>query len=162
MKTALTVITLLAIAFLATPCLAQTKIAVVDTKEVIKTSVAGVLATKALEDKFADRKNQLGALQQEVAKLQEEVKPLGEKSPKYQELQTKFNKFREEELKFRQDANQAQIEIFKPLSDKFNKILADYAKENGIKGVQDRSTYVYVDPSLDITEDIIKRMNQAQ
>jgi len=159
MKILLPLVSVMFVVFLAAPCLAQTKLAVINSRDVLTKCDLGVQAIKDIDAKFADRKKTMADMQQEVVRLQEEVKPKGDKSPKAQELQTKFNKFREEDQKFRQDLNQEEAQKFKPIADKVNKVLSVYAKEKGLQGIQERSTYVYVDPELDVTDEIIKRVN---
>ena len=46
-------------------------------------------------------------------------------------------------------------------ADKIAKVLSDYAKEKGLQGIQERGLYVYIDSSMDITSEIIKRVNRA-
>ena len=150
------------VCFLASPCLAQTKMAVINTRDVLTKCDEGAKAVKAIEAKFADRKAQMATLEQEVLKLQEEVKAKGEKSPKLAEFKAKLAKYREADQMFRQDVSQEESQKFKPLADKIAKIINDYAKEKGLTGIQERSLYVYVAPGMDITDDIIKKVNQAK
>jgi outer membrane protein len=150
------------VCLLASPCLAQTKLVVINTRDVLTKCDEGAKTVKAIEAKFADRKKQMAALEQEVLTLQEDVKAKGEKSPKFQELKTKAVKFQREDQRFRQDVNQEESQKFKPLADKIAKILSDYAKEKGIQGIQERGLYVYVDPGMDITDEIITKVNQTK
>jgi Skp family chaperone for outer membrane proteins len=46
--------------------------------------------------------------------------------------------------------------------EKVTGVVRAYAQEKKLSGVQDRTLFLYFDPSLDITEEIIKRVNQAQ
>jgi outer membrane protein len=150
------------LALLSAPCFAQTKIAVINSREVLTKCDLGVQALKDIDAKFADRKKMMAATQQELRTLQEEVKSAGEKSPKFKEFQTMLNKFREDDQKFRQDVSQDEAQKIKPIAEKVNKILADYAKEKGLQGIQEKSTYVYLDPAMDVTDEIIKRVNQEK
>jgi len=152
----------LVLSLCASPCMAQTKLAVINSREVLTRCDDGAKAVKAIEAKFADRKAQMAALEQEVLRLQEEVKAKGEKSPKNQEFRTKLAKFREADQLFRQDVKQEESQKFKPIADKIAKVLSDYAKEKGLQGIQERGLYVYIDPGMDISSEIIKRVNRAK
>jgi len=163
MKSVQLLAAMLVVGFLASPCLAQTKsVVVINSKEILTKSDEGARIVKAIEAKFADRKRQMAALEQEVLQLQAEVKANGVKSQKFKEFKDKVAKFREADQKFRQDVNQEEAQRFKPLAEKITKILTDYAKEKGIQGIQERSLYVYIDPGLDITNDIIAKVNQTK
>ena len=162
MKFRYCIVTAFVMCLFASPCLAQTKLAVINSREVLTQCDDGAKAVKAIEAKFADRKAQMAALEQEVLRLQEEVKAKGEKSPKSQEFKTKLVRFREADQRYRQDVKQEESQKFKPIADKIAKVLSDYAKEKGLQGIQERGLYVYIDPSMDISSEIIKRVNRAK
>lgn len=146
----------------ALPCLAQTKFAVINTREILTKCEPGAQAIAAIQNSFAERRKEMAAKEQELLKLQEEVKAKGEKSPAATQLQTKFQKFREDDQKFKQDLSQEEGIKLKPVADKINKVISDYAKSKGISGVQERAGFVYYDYSMDITDEIIKLVNQEK
>ena len=139
---------------------AQTRIAVINTRDVLTKCEPGAQAISAIQNSFAERRKQMSGLEQELRKLQEEAK--GEKSPAASQMQAKLQKFREEDQKFKQDLSQEEGLRLKPVADKINKVISDYAKSKGISGVQERGAFVYVDYSLDITDEIIKLVNQEK
>jgi len=149
-------------ALIALPCHAQSKLAVINTREVLTKCEPGAQAINSIQNSFAERRKQMGAMEQEIIKLQEEAKAKGEKSTAAILLQTKFQKFQEEDQKFKQDLTQEEGIKLKPVADKITKVISDYAKSKGISAIQERGVFVYFDYSLDITDDIIKLVNQEK
>jgi len=165
--------TVLAVAFLTfslTACLeqnktaqaAQNKTVYAASREILFKSNAGAQAAKEIDAKFADRRKALDAMGADLVKLQNEVKPLGEKSPKFADFQAKAAQFQQERNKLIQDTAQEESRQFQPIADKITKLINDYAKEKGIQIVQERPALLFLDPSLDITGDIIKKLNESK
>jgi len=162
----------LAMAFLVfslTACLEQNKAAQVaqktayaSSREILFRSDAGSKAAKDIDAKFADRRKALAAMEADLVKLQDEVKAAGDKSPKLAEFQAKAAKFQEERGKLYQEASQEESRQLQPIADKITRAIADYAKEKGIQIVQERPALLFLDPSLDITNDIIKKVNETK
>jgi len=141
---------------------AQTKQAVINTREVLTKCEPGAQAIAAIQNSFAERRRQMANLEQELVKLQEEAKAKGDKSPAAIQLQTKFQKFREEDQKFKQDLAQEEGLKLKPVGDLILRVITDYAKSKGISSVQERSAFVYYDYANDITDEIVKLVNQQK
>ena len=62
----------------------------------------------------------------------------------------------------RKDVGDEEAVAFKPVVDRINKALAHYAKEHNLLSVQDKNGFAYIDPSIDITEAIIKQVDQLK
>ena len=75
-------------------------------------------------------------------------------------LQAMAQKLVVDSQQLRKDVGEAEAAKFKPIVDKINKALAEYAKEHGLLSVQDKNGFAYIDPSIDITQEIIKRVDQ--
>jgi len=146
------------------PSIAQDKqqfpIAVVSGQDMLLKSEQGVQIAKDLDVKFGDRKKQLAKDEQELIQLTKDVNVPNAPVSKIKAFQTKRDKFVADSQKFQIELRQAERDAFKPLLDKAHGLLQDYAKEKGLKGIQERTGYVFVDPSIDITDEMIKRMNQ--
>jgi len=146
------------------PSIAQDKqqfpIAVVSGQDVVLKSDQGIQIAKDLKAKFDDRKNQLTKDEQDLLQLKKDVDAPNAPASKIKAFQTKRDKFVADNQKFQIELRQAEADAFKPVLSKVNSLLKDYAKEKGLKGIQERTGYVFVDPSIDITDEIIKRMNQ--
>ena len=138
------------------------KIAIISSRDILTRCDAGVKIISDIQSRFSSRRIQLGLLEQDVRKLQEDVKDVSVKGPKSTLLQDKLQAYAEEEHKFRQDVAQEESVQFKPILESVNKILDEYAKEKNISAIQERGAFVYFNRSLDITDEVIKRVNQAK
>ena len=135
-------------------------IAVISGQDVLLKCDQGVQVAKDLDAKFGDRKKQLAKDEQELLQLKKDADASNGSASKVKAFQTKRDKFIADSQKFQIELRQAEAAAFKPVLDKINGLLKDYAKEKGLKGIQERTGYVFIDPSIDITNEIIKRMNQ--
>jgi len=150
------------------PSLAQDKvqdtqpfpIAVVSSQVVLFKSDQGVQIVKDLDAKFDDRQKQLAKDEHELVQLKKEASAPKASESKTKAFQAKRDKFLADTQKFQIEVRQAELTAFKPVGEKLRGILQDYLKEKGLKGIQERTGFVAVDPSIDITDEMIKRMNQ--
>lgn len=138
------------------------RLAIISYRDVLTRCDQGAKIVGEIQGKFSERRIQMSLLEQDIRKLQDEVKGTTGKGPKTELLQDKIQKFTEEDQKFRQEVSQEENQRFAPLVESVNKTLVAYAKEKGISAVQERAAFIFFENSLDITEDIIKRVNQAQ
>jgi outer membrane protein len=136
--------------------------AVIDFKAAVNGCNAGIQARQDIQHVFADRQNDLKNQEEAIRKLQNDPGLADPKSGKKDELQRLLNAYAPASQQFRQDVAAEEAAKFKPVLDKINKVLAEYAKEHGLVSVQDKNGFAYVDPSIDITEEIVKRVDQAK
>jgi outer membrane protein len=137
-----------------------TKMVVINVKEVVTKCNAGMRASEELQRLFADRQNALKQLEQALARLRESPALADPKSGKKEELQRLAQKLMDEGQNLRKDMAEEEAIRFKPVVDKVNKALSEFAKDHGIAGIQDRNGFAYVDPTIDITSEIIKQIDQ--
>jgi len=135
-------------------------IAVVSSHDVLLKSDQGAQVAKDLDAKFSDRRKQLVKDAQELEQLQKDANAPKASESKIKVFTTKRDKYIAETQKLQIELRQAELVAFKPVGDRIRDILQNYLKEKGLKGIQDSSGYIVVDPSLDITNAIIERMNQ--
>jgi len=126
---------------------------------------------KRLEDKGAAAKNDVGAKQQafqrEVAEYQKSQNSISANEKSLTEA--RLNREGQELQQYQQNAGAQlqndQADESKKLLDKIYAFTKQYAKDNGYKVVltfQSNSTnLLYADPSLDITGDFVKKINDA-
>lgn len=138
------------------------RIAIISYRDVLTRCDQGTKIVSEIQDKFSDRRIQMGLLEQDIRKLQEAAKNAAAKDPKIALLQDKIQKFTEEDQKFRQEVNLEENQRFAPLIESVNKVLVAYAKEKGISAIQERAAFIFFENNMDITEDVIKRVNQVQ
>ena len=162
MKHALFAVLLVAATLAAIPCHAQ-KIAAVNTREVLVKCDEGAKAVAEIRAAFAPRQESMAALKKEIDALsgQQGTKAL-DKGPQKTELENKVKKFAQDEAQFRKDLAAEEEKRLKPVAEKVSAAIRAYGQEKGLTGVQERGLYLYLDPSLDITDEIVKRVNQAK
>jgi Skp family chaperone for outer membrane proteins len=136
--------------------------AVINTKDVLTKCNIGIQATEDIQKQFADRRNDLKDQENAINKLRGAQDINEPKSANHQELQRLIRKYNADSLQLRKDVGAEEAVKFKPVVDKINKVLADYAKEKGLLSIQDKNGFAYIDPSIDITDAIIKRIDQTK
>jgi len=135
--------------------------ATIDFGAVMTKSQEGAAALKKLADTFDPRRKQLG---EDIAALDKLAKEIGTatRGPKFNEFQTKREKAQKDDLQLRQDMATMQNALLNPLREKVLATITAFAKEKGLHTIQDRTTLIYADPALDITGEIIKRLDGAK
>lgn len=163
MKKVLLAVCVMVLASGAVPVFAESKIALVNMREVLSRCDAGVKALGEMRGLFAARQQKLNEMKQEAIAFQEQLKGKApEKSSKSGELEAKIRKLAEDDAQLRKDIAAEEETRLKPIVEKVTGVVRAYGQEKKLAGVQDRALFMYYDPALDITEEIIKRVNQAQ
>jgi outer membrane protein len=140
----------------------QTGMAVINSKEVVTKCNAGIQVSQDIQHEFADRQSDLKKQEEAIRQLQNDPALSDPKSGKKDELQRLVNAYVGANQQFRQDVTNVETAKYKPVLDKINKVLAEYAKAHGLLSIQDKNGFAYVDPSIDITETIIKQVDQEK
>ncbi len=163
-------VALMAIFALTIPAFAQ-KVIVVDSTEILGKSQVGQHIDRQLKSIEASMKNELKLLgspiETEAKSLAEQTKGMtmetlkgrSDLTSRITENQKKMAKFQyEEQMKAREIAitrNKALASVAK----KIDTILTSLAREKGADVVLDRKDTVYVNPSVNMTETVISRLN---
>jgi outer membrane protein len=126
---------------------------------------------KRLDDKGNATKNDVGskqqALQREVAEYQKNVNTMSanERSMTEQRLQREGQEFQQYQQSAGAEFQNSQADESKKLYDKIYAFTKQYAKDNGYKMVltfqAGNANLLYADPSLDVTSDFVKKINEA-
>lgn len=136
--------------------------AVINTREVLTKCNAGIQVSQDIQHEFAEQQNALKKQEDAIQKLQNDPQLSDPKSGKKEELQRLMKIYVDANQQFRRDVGNAEAARFQPVVDKVNKALAEYAKTHGLVSIQDKTGFAYVDSSIDITEAIIKQVDQAR
>jgi outer membrane protein len=145
---------------------ATLKIASVDIQKALNTCEAGKAAAaklnKALEDAKKKYEAQGQGLQKEQEALERQSSVLDEQvfKDKVRDFQAKardWDRFRKD---IEADIKQQHNEIVDKISKDLIGITEQVGKEGGFTIVVERSLVPYIDPTLDITDEVIKRYNQ--
>lgn len=145
---------------------AQLKIAVVDMGEIIFNSPEGKKAQetlkrkgqelgKELERKRAEFGKEVEAYQKQAVVMKEDARKKKEEefSKRQMELQQQVGSSQQELAKLEEKE-------FKPLYEKFAKVVNSIAKEDGYTVVLDKRVVVGFDPAIDITEKVKAAFNK--
>ena len=126
---------------------------------------------KRLEDKGKSMQNDVGgkrqALQREIAEYQKNAATMS--ADQRQATEQRLQRQGQNEQSYEQNASAqmqtAQADESKKLYDKVYEFTKQYAKENGYKMVltfqSGSAQLLYADPSLDVTADYLKKINEA-
>ncbi len=160
----------LAAALLITPVVAHAEevkysFGVIDMTRVMKETDAAKGIFKALETKRGEYEKQI---QKEGDSLQQQEKDIVAKKPKMSEEE--FNKarkdFEEKLVKAQKMVQERKQTLDKGMADGINKlrreaakVTADVAKERGYSAVLTQDAVVLADPSFDVTDEVVKRLN---
>lgn len=164
------IVALIALLMLATPALAETKIAFVDLQKALNLSKAGVKAkneiaaqVKKYEDEFKIKQEGLQKLKDDLEKqavlLSDSAKAQKERDfqQNVKELQ-RFQKDVKEELQLKDTEHTKRI-----LNELFD-ILQKLGKDGGYSMVIEKNegAVIYADESIDLTDELIKAFDAAQ
>jgi len=127
--------------------------------------------SKRLEDKGKSAQSDVGsrqqALQREAAEYQRSANTLSadQRANTEQRLQREGQEFQQYQQNAAAQFQNEQGEEQKKLYEKVAAFMKDYAKEKGYKMIltfqKGNTTMWYGDPGLDVTSDVIKRLNDA-
>jgi outer membrane protein len=150
---------------------APTKVAIIAVQQAILQTKDGQKASQDLQTKFTPRKNALEQKQTQMSSLQDQLKKGGatmsdatkEKISKdIAALNTALTRDNED---FEADVQQEEQKIMSDLGGKIMDVITKYASGNGIAMVIDVSNQqtpvLWADPSVNITDAIIKLYDQA-
>ena len=139
------------------------KIAVFDMKEIISKSKAGLSARKTLEKGLNERRNRLVAeendLREKWNKLSEDKSlDYAEKKKKERGLSKELKELRRLKTDLEEEIKDMDEELTVELLKDVMKIIKDIGDKEGYSVVfQKSANMVYVDASVDITDEILKR-----
>ena len=136
--------------------------AVLNTREVITKCNAGMQAAEKVRAKFAARQDALKKQEEAIENLKTDPALNDPRSGKQAELDKLARQYVADAQALRKDVGEEEAVTFKPIVDRINKVLAQYAKEHHLLSVQDKNGFAYSDPSIDITEAIIKLVDDAK
>lgn len=140
----------------------QPTMAVISTRDVITKCDAGLKAAEEVRGKFASRQEALKKQEEALAKLKADPAASDPKSGKRAELEALARQFIADSQALRKDIGEEEAIRFRPIVERINKVLADYAAEHNLTSVQDKNGFAFIHPSIDITEAIIKKMDDAK
>jgi outer membrane protein len=150
-----------------TPAFAEVKIATVDFQRALNEVGEGAAARSKLESMFSDKKAAVDKMRQNVEKMQADLEKQSvilsdaAKKEKEDELQKAYLEYQQAAQRSEGEMQQAYYGAMETLIDKMKKIAQTIGTERGYTLVVEinEGGIVYASPTVDITEELIKRYN---
>ena len=146
---------------------AESKIGYVNFGKLMEKSQQGQAVRKALESEFSSRDKQLGASRDAILKLEEKLKNDGSIMSESSRVQLErdilskkrdHNRLRDE---YREDINIRRNEEIGALQKKVYEVIKKFSQEKSYDLVLTQAV-LYASPQVDITEQILQRLNSGQ
>ncbi len=147
-----------------------TKIATIQVQAALAQTKEGKNSLQSLETKFSARRTALEKMQNDIAAIQNQMRSgsatmsAEAKDKLARDYDTKTKDFNRQNEDYQADVQQDEGQIVQALGQKMMAIVQKYAQENKIAIVVDVSPQgpvLWADPGIDITQDIIKRYDEA-
>lgn len=143
------------------------KIGYVNMQEVINKSKLGRQAQETLKEKFGDKRQKLAEEQQSMRQLQQTLdkdKALmsqKELDKKTAEIQERKKKFQQQVAQLQKEVAQEENKLAQQILEPAPAIIAAAAKNKQVSAVFERrqSGLLYIDEGLDLTAEVIKRLD---
>ena len=162
----LTRLTLIALAVgLAPAARAETKIGIVDYQRAGMECDEGKAITAALKKEMEEKQKQLDAKQTEFQTLradfdkQQALLNDQTKQAKVVELDKRAGELQQMYVQLQQELAAREQEASRGMSDRLNATVKEIADSEGIQVVVNKAAVVYSPPSLDITNEVIRKYN---
>ena len=148
------------------------KIGVLNVFRVIAECADGKQANEDYQRKFEARREELAKKQRELQELQQQLqsqsRTLNDESRAAlsKSVDAKTTELKRSQEDSDKEFTELRNQIFNRIGNKLGPIVQQYAKEYGYTFILDSSTQanqvVYSDPSIEITDDVIKRLDASQ
>lgn len=150
----------------ATATFAETKIAVVDAEMAVINSNAWKSTEAKIKSSVASDDSKLKRLENEIMGMQKRVQTNGASMTNEQKLDLD-HEFKKKQLEFqellykRESKVKAEHDKFmQTIAPKLQKVIDSLAAQRGLDLILMKQTVQYVKPSLDLTNEVTKRLNQ--
>jgi outer membrane protein len=152
---------------LSTGVHAEDKVGVVDLQRALNEVEEGSTAKAALKKEFDEKQKQLDSRQNELKKLKDELDAQStmmtneKKQEKVADLQKKLVEVQQLYYSLQQDLSKREGEVTGQIFQKMGVILGQMGTEQGYAAIVEKSAVPYFKPSLDVTNELIRRYNAA-
>lgn len=165
-KTVLAAAALTASVFATAPAFAEAKFAAIRSNELVQQSPQFKTGQEKMKQEFERRANDLEA---EAKKFGEDVKAFqkeaellsaADRAKKEKDLNTRKIDLEYKSRQFQEERTTRERQLFAEMMGKIKTVIEQVAKEKGISLVIENP--VYAEPGLDITEEVLKRLQAAK
>ena len=145
---------------------AEAKIGFVNSERLMREAPPAVAAQKRLEKEFEPRDRELKRMADELQALQQELERKGssmnesERSRKERAFAEMSRDFQRKQREFREDLNQRRNEELASVLERANKTIRQIAEAEKYDIIFQEA--VYASPRIDITDKVIKALNEAK
>jgi outer membrane protein len=146
--------------------LAQAKLACIDTNRILQESKLVASAQGELRSKLAEYQ---GKLSEKEKKLEELKKQIESKAISQKAKEQKIKEYQRIEAEWRELQEKAQRELAEMkqrlenmVYNRVKEAAEKLAKDKGLAGVIDCSVFIYRDPDMDITTEVIRMIDEPQ
>lgn len=140
-------------------------IAVLDAQQVVNGTNAAKRAIESLKDKRDDAQNRINKLEKPLIdkrrKLEDQRSVLSNEQflEKQSELRKELVQFRAEAQAIQEELDRENLKLRKKITDAMRKVVAEMAKKNDYEIVLPKNVLFFADDSVDISEEVLKRVN---
>ncbi len=146
---------------------AELKIGVVDFQRAMREVDEGAAAQRALKKEFEEKQKSLDDKQNELKSLKEELDSRGGmmkpevKQAKVEELQKKLMETQQLYMQLQQELSKREADAAGEILKKMGVIVQTLGAEQAFTLIVDRSAVLYTKEALDLTNELIRRYNEA-
>lgn len=155
-----------ALAFTSAPALAETRVGVVNTVQLMEEAPQAKAAQSQVESEFAPREKELVAMQKKIRKLEDKLSRDGavmsekENTKLEREILSQRRELKRTQEEFRDDLNIRKNEILAKLQRAMYDATVSLAKEKGYDVILGQGV-VYSSDKVDITPLVLKKLNKS-
>ena len=141
---------------------AQAKIGFVNTERILRDAVPAQRAQKKIESEFQKRDQELGRMAEQLKKMQDDMERSAvtlsesQRRTKEREFSELNREFQRKQREFREDLNQRRNEELARVVEQANRVIRQIAAQEEFDVVLQDA--VYANPRIDITEKVIKAL----
>jgi outer membrane protein len=150
-------------AILSTLSFAQLKFACIDTNRILQESETAQKAQSELREKIQFYQRSLDEKAKKLEELKRQIESRAINQKAREEKIREYQKIESEAFELQQRAQKELAEmkanLEEELAKKVKDIAQDISKKNGFAGVLECSVFVYNAPEIDITTEVIKRLD---
>lgn len=156
---------LLLLLMLSAPLAAELKVGVVDLRRAVFTSDDAQKFSESLQSQFKSEEDAIRKLQEEASAMRDRLESDGammnenERNKAAREFEGKVREFNQRRQQLDQAVSEQRSQFLQKAQPEIDAALENILKERELDLILPREAVVFAKPELDLTEDLIKRLN---
>ncbi|WP_172962332.1 OmpH family outer membrane protein [Hydrocarboniclastica marina] len=161
----LKMIGLLVLLTLSAPLAAELKVGVIDLRRAVFTSDDAQSFTESLQSQFKGEEESIRKLQQEASAMRDRLESDGammnesERNKAAREFEGKVREFNQRRQQLDQAVSEQRAQFLQKAQPEIDAALENILKERELDLILPREAVVFAKPELDLTDELIKRLN---